>query len=182
MCMEHQTDQTPSAEGSGPYEEGKRAGAHPLVVIVGVIVGRPWIHCAREQQRPPVRAPARQSRSGRERSGANRFAAAGDVQRVDLARFVALMHDAGTVPTVENMPPVLRMRRDDFAFTPIGMASEDLRWLVERLPGLRVLPDTSHAGLYLNARSLEPDPACEWSAPLAKYLTQLPAEASGLVG
>ncbi len=62
------------------------------------------------------------------------------------------------------------------------MASEDLRWLVERLPGLKVLPDTSHAGLYLNARSLEPDPAYEWSATLAKYLTQLPAEASGLVG
>jgi hypothetical protein len=99
-----------------------------------------------------------------------------------LARFVALMHAAGTVPTVENMPPVLRMRRDDFAFTPIGMASADLRWLVERLPGLRLLPDTSHAGLYLNARRLEPDPAYPWSAPLAKYLKQLPAEAAGLVG
>jgi hypothetical protein len=99
-----------------------------------------------------------------------------------LARFVAVMHDAGTVPTVENMPPVLRMRRDDFAFTPIGMASADLCWLVERLPGLKVLPDTSHAGLYLNARNSKPDPAYAWSAPLAQYLTQLPAEASGLVG
>jgi len=96
-----------------------------------------------------------------------------------LARFVALMRDAGTVPTVENMPPVLRMRRDDFAFTPIGMASEDLRWLVARLPGLRLLPDTSHAGLYLNARRLEPDPSYLWSGPLAKYLQQLPAEAPG---
>jgi len=63
-----------------------------------------------------------------------------------LARFVGLMHDAGTVPTVENMPPVLRMRRDDFSFTPIGMASADLCWLVARLPGLRLLADTSHAG------------------------------------
>jgi len=99
-----------------------------------------------------------------------------------LDRFVGLMRDAGTVPTVENMPPVLRMRRDDFSFTPIGMASEDLRWLVERLPGLRVLPDTSHAGLYLNARRLEPDPADTWSAALANYLKQLPAEAPDLVG
>src|SRR5713226_172954 len=91
-----------------------------------------------------------------------------------LDRFVALMQAAGAVPTVENMPPVLRMRRNDFAFTPIGMASADLRWLVERLPGLRLLPDTSHAGLYLNARRLEPDPSYLWSGPLAKYLQQLP--------
>jgi hypothetical protein len=96
-----------------------------------------------------------------------------------LARFVDLMRDAGTVPTVENMPPVLRMRRDDFSFTPIGIASADLRWLVERLPGLRLLADTSHAGLYLNARRLKPDPAYAWSAPLAQYLRQLPAEAHG---
>jgi hypothetical protein len=99
-----------------------------------------------------------------------------------LARFVAVMQAAGTVPTVENMPPVLRMRRGDFAFTPIGMASEDLRWLVERVPGLRLLPDTSHAGLYLNARRLPPDPTYAWSAPLAQYLEQLPAEAADLVG
>src|SRR6202171_4222889 len=95
-----------------------------------------------------------------------------------LARFVALMQDAGAVPTVENMPPVLRMRRSDFAFTPIGMASEDLRWLVERSPGLRLLPATSHTGLYLNARRLEPDPAYPWSAPLRNYLDLLPAAAA----
>jgi hypothetical protein len=99
-----------------------------------------------------------------------------------LARFVTLMLDAGAVPTVENMPPVLRMRRNDFAFTPIGMASADLRWLVEHLPGLRLLPDTSHAGLYLNARRLERDADYPWSAPLAAYLHQLPAEAHDLVG
>jgi hypothetical protein len=99
-----------------------------------------------------------------------------------LARFVELMQAAGAVPTVENMPPVLRMRRSDFAFTPIGMASEDLRWLVERLPGLRVLPDTSHTGLYLNARALAPDPRYPWSTPLAAYLHALPAEAPDLVG
>jgi hypothetical protein len=99
-----------------------------------------------------------------------------------LARFVESMQAAGSVPTVENMPPVLRMRRGDFAFTPIGMASEDLRWLVERLPGLRVLPDTSHTGLYLNARCLAPDPTYPWSAPLANYLKQLPTEAPDLIG
>lgn len=99
-----------------------------------------------------------------------------------LSRFVELIQAAGAVPTVENMPPVLRMRRSDFFFTPIGMASEDLRWLAERLPGLRVLPDTSHAGLYLNARRLEPDPQYAWSAPLRTYLDALPQEAPDLVG
>jgi len=99
-----------------------------------------------------------------------------------LARFVALMRDAGAVPTVENMPPVLRMRRGDFSFTPIGMASADLRWLAERLPGLRLLPDTSHTGLYLNARRLAPDPSYPWSAALADYLRQLPAEAPDVIG
>src|SRR5216683_5995571 len=99
-----------------------------------------------------------------------------------LERFVGLMHDAGTVPTVENMPPVLRMRRADYAFTPIGMASEDLRWLVERVPGLRVLPDTSHAGLYLNARFGEHDPSYSWSAALSRYLRELPHDANDLIG
>jgi hypothetical protein len=99
-----------------------------------------------------------------------------------LGRFVDLMQAAGAVPTVENMPPVLRMRRSDFSFTPIGMASADLRWLVERLPGLRLLPDTSHTGLYLNARTLQPDPQYAWSVPLRNYLRSLPEEAPDLVG
>jgi hypothetical protein len=99
-----------------------------------------------------------------------------------LARFVELVRAAGAVPTVENMPPVLRMRRGDFAFTPIGMAADDLRWLTDRVAGLRVLADTSHAGLYLNARRLPPDPEHAWSAPLASYLYDLPPDPLDLVG
>jgi hypothetical protein len=98
-----------------------------------------------------------------------------------LRRFVEVMQSAGAVATVENMPPVLRMRRNDFAFTPIGMASEDLRWVVERVPGLCVLPDTSHAGLYLNARYGEHDPAYSWGAALSRYLRELPHDANDLV-
>jgi hypothetical protein len=98
-----------------------------------------------------------------------------------LTDFVHIMQTAGTLPTVEHMPPVLRMRRNDFAFTPIGMASADFRFLVEWVPGLRVLVDTSHAGLYLNARRLPTDPSREWSAPLKRYLDQLPAEPDDLV-
>jgi hypothetical protein len=99
-----------------------------------------------------------------------------------LARFVELMQRAGSLATVEHMPPVLRMRRGDFAFTPIGMASEDFHFLVGRVEGLRTLVDTSHAGLYLNARRLPPDPAYRWSQPLKRYLDQLPAEPADLVG
>jgi hypothetical protein len=93
-----------------------------------------------------------------------------------LQHFVEMMGAAGAVATVEHMPPVLRMRRSDFAFTPIGMASVDFSWLVERVEGLRVLVDTSHAGLYLNARRQPPDPAYSWSQPLSRYLRQLPEE------
>jgi hypothetical protein len=70
-----------------------------------------------------------------------------------IREFVDLVGGTGAVPTVENMPPVLRMRREGFSFTPIGMASQDLLWLVDQVPGLKILPDTSHAGLYLNARA-----------------------------
>lgn len=98
-----------------------------------------------------------------------------------LARFVDLMRGAGTVATVENMPPVLRMRREDFSFTPIGMASADLVWLAEQVPGLRILPDTSHAGLYLFARFGPPDSTYPWSAPLRAYLEQLPPDPPDVV-
>jgi hypothetical protein len=99
-----------------------------------------------------------------------------------LADFVAIMQAADAVPTVEHMPPILRMRRRDFAFTPIGMASQDFWFLCERVPGLRTLVDTSHAGLYLNARRLPPDRSYAWSAPLRAYLDQLPPEPAELVG
>jgi hypothetical protein len=99
-----------------------------------------------------------------------------------LARFVALMQGAGAVPTVEHMPPVLRMRRGDFSFTPIGMASDDFRQLVERVAGLRIMADTSHAGLYLNARRLPSDPTYAWSPALSRYLDELPPEQPDLIG
>ena len=99
-----------------------------------------------------------------------------------LARFVGEMNAVETVATVEHMPPVLRMRRGDFSFTPIGMASSDFGYLVDRVDGLRVLADTSHAGLYLNARRLPPDPTYPWSEPLSRYLQELPREEPDLIG
>lgn len=101
-----------------------------------------------------------------------------------LQGFVDLMLSAGTTPTVENMPPVLRMRRGGFYFTPIGMASEDLLWAADQVPGLKLLPDTSHAGLYLNARrDMVADATSQpWLGPLRHFLRQLPADAPDLLG
>jgi hypothetical protein len=100
-----------------------------------------------------------------------------------LAHFAEVTRAAGAVPTVENMPPVLRMRVGGWYFSPLGMASADLRWLAERVSGLGILADTSHAGLYLNARAraLQP-PEDPWQAPLFAYLRQLPDEPADLVG
>jgi sugar phosphate isomerase/epimerase len=57
----------------------------------------------------------------------------------------------GVVPTIENVPPVLRMREGRYLFTPIGMAPEDIRWFLDRLPGLQTTLDVSHGQLYVNA-------------------------------
>ena len=46
------TEQNP---GQGPYEEGKRAGAHPFVVIVGIIAGLwllMWLYVPSSKQKP----------------------------------------------------------------------------------------------------------------------------------
>jgi hypothetical protein len=99
-----------------------------------------------------------------------------------LRHFVEVTRAAEALPTVEHMPPVLRMRRSDFSFTPIGMASDDFRVLTQRIDGLRTLADTSHAALYLNARHQPPDPAYPWSEPLRHYLDELPAEPEDLIG
>ena len=62
--MEQDTNQAKSAQGSGPYEEGKRAGAHPLVVILGVIVGLwllMWLYVPSSKQKSgamPERLPS----------------------------------------------------------------------------------------------------------------------------
>jgi hypothetical protein len=92
-----------------------------------------------------------------------------------MSDFTEAMQRAGAVPTIENMPPVLRMRRSAFSYTPIGMASEDLRWMCEQVPGLKVLVDSSHAGLFLNARQ-------QAEGPLKDYVQQLPREADDVLG
>lgn len=71
---------------------------------------------------------------------------------VPLARFYAeACLEVGVVPTVENVPPVARMREALTMTSSVGVAPEHLAWLGDRVPGLRFTVDTSHAQLYLNA-------------------------------
>lgn len=58
---------------------------------------------------------------------------------------------AGLVPTIENIPPVARMREGATVFSTLGVEPADLVACVKALPALRVTFDTSHAGLYLQA-------------------------------
>ena len=93
--------------------------------------------------------------------------------------FANQVRRAGAIPTVENMPPVLRMRESSYCFTPIGLAAEDLVWLCERVEGLRATLDLSHAGLYLNCRRYAasdapaPDAAGDYQ-PLWRFVGGLP--------
>lgn len=69
-----------------------------------------------------------------------------------LEALVSQADAAGMIATVENMPPVLRMRQGGFFFSAIGMVPEDMLCLAERLPGLRLCLDVSHAQLVVNAQ------------------------------
>jgi hypothetical protein len=105
---------------------------------------------------------------------------AGLERALPLSRyFVDAISDAGAIPAMENMPPILRMRESGFFYSPIGMPAEDLVWLCEHAPGLRSTLDLSHAGLYLNcqryARGLATPPAgAPESSDLFGFVQQLP--------
>jgi sugar phosphate isomerase/epimerase len=69
-----------------------------------------------------------------------------------LQAYVAAAERAGLVPTLENVPPVLRMRESRYLYTPVGMSPEDMVWFLDQVPGLQATLDVSHAQLYVNAR------------------------------
>ncbi len=69
-----------------------------------------------------------------------------------LRAYVAAAQAYGVVPTLENVPPVLRMREARYLYTPVGMSPDDVVWLLDRTPGLQATLDVSHAQLYVNAR------------------------------
>jgi sugar phosphate isomerase/epimerase len=92
-----------------------------------------------------------------------------------LRFFAELALAAGIVPTIENMPPILRMRESGFYFTAIGMPPQDMAQLARAVPGVRVILDTSHAQLYLNVRHgvQEEIPGRE-IGPLRRFVAEAP--------
>jgi sugar phosphate isomerase/epimerase len=89
--------------------------------------------------------------------------------------YVDTLGAMGLVPVIENVPPVLRMRESRYLYTPLGMAPEDLVWFLDRVPGMKITLDVSHAQLYVNARNMadqgNADPDVE---PLMRYLRHFP--------
>jgi sugar phosphate isomerase/epimerase len=82
----------------------------------------------------------------------------------------------GIVPILENVPPVLRQRESRYLFTPLGMAPEDLRWFLDRVPGLMTTLDVSHGQLYVNARQMaERSEGDEGVQPLMRFLRRFPS-------
>lgn len=73
-----------------------------------------------------------------------------------LAFYRDLCQASGLVPTVENIPPVAQMREARFMHSIIGMEPADLRLLTDRVEGVQVTLDVSHAQLYLNAVNADP--------------------------
>lgn len=97
-----------------------------------------------------------------------------------FARFYAdTLLPLGLAPTLENVPPVLRMREGRYLFTPLGMAPEDVRWFIDQVPGLRATLDISHGQLYVNARAMADGGGSDPDArPLMDYLRHFPPIAS----
>jgi sugar phosphate isomerase/epimerase len=89
--------------------------------------------------------------------------------------YVDTLVSMGVTPTLENVPPVLRMRESRYLFTPVGMAPEDVRWFLDHAPGLQATLDISHGQLYVNARAMaergEGDAEVQ---PLMRYLQNFP--------
>lgn len=94
-------------------------------------------------------------------------------ESLPLLRFYAkLCRENDIVPTIENVPPVTKMRESRLMHSLIGMAPADMIFLTENTEGLRVTFDLSHAQLYLNAAASCPSAVPEEIAPLVSYLSR----------
>lgn len=89
--------------------------------------------------------------------------------------FADLALAADITPTLENMPPILRMRESGYFYSAIGMPPQDMTELALAVPGVRVILDTSHAQLYLNVRRGidEPVPGQDLG-PLRRFVREAP--------
>ncbi len=97
-----------------------------------------------------------------------------------LRAYTAAAAARGLVPTLENVPPVLRMREARYLYTPLGMSPEDMVRFLDATPGLQATLDVSHAQLYVNARQAagptppSPLPAREGGEDLVQAYTAGP--------
>jgi sugar phosphate isomerase/epimerase len=82
---------------------------------------------------------------------------------------------AEIVPTIENMPPILRMRESAFFYSAIGMPPQDMVALCEAVPGVKVILDVAHTQLYLNVRrGLDEEVGDEDIGPLRRFVAEAP--------
>jgi hypothetical protein len=88
-----------------------------------------------------------------------------------LEWYVSLCRENGITPLIENVPPICRMRRAAIVYSPIGVEWEDLAWCCERVPGLGLTLDTSHAQLAVNA--FRGVPADETLSAASRYYASL---------
>jgi sugar phosphate isomerase/epimerase len=86
-----------------------------------------------------------------------------------LAHYASVCLARELVPTIENVPPVARMRESAMVHSLIGMAPEDVVHFVDRVPGLRATCDTSHARLFLNALAAEPARQAQELRPVVEF-------------
>jgi sugar phosphate isomerase/epimerase len=92
-----------------------------------------------------------------------------------LRFFADVALDAGIVPTIENMPPILRMRESGYYYSAIGMPPQDMVALAQAVPGVKVILDTSHAQLYLNVRrGIEEAVPGQDLGPLRRFVAEAP--------
>lgn len=110
-------------------------------------------------------APTRDAADLRAGGRDERLARAMPLLRFYQERCVA----AGLAPTIENIPPVARMREGAVVFSTLGVEPDDLAACCESLPGLCVTFDTSHAGLYLGALAADPATTEPESRPAVEY-------------
>ncbi len=95
-----------------------------------------------------------------------------------LVHYRDLCSEAGMVPTIENMPPVTRMRESRIMHSIVGMEPGDLIFLGNAVEGLRFTLDVSHAQLYINARCASAVEVGEPLEALVEYLSGRPLVAS----
>jgi sugar phosphate isomerase/epimerase len=97
-------------------------------------------------------------------------------QALGPTRYLAeLALAAEIVPTIENMPPILRMRESAFFYSAIGMPPQDMVALCEAVPGVKVILDVAHTQLYLNVRrGLDEEVGDEDIGPLRRFVAEAP--------